>query len=68
MNEGVSKDLFPPTITDELMEFLDQTFPERCAELNETERQIFWRSGQRSVVDFLARIYEEQNDNVRRKH
>ena len=66
MNERVSKDLFPPNISDELMEFLDQTFPDRCASLGETEQQIFWRSGQRSVVAFLARIYEEQNDNVRR--
>ena len=54
----------PPRLTPELLGFLDRTFPERCPDTNETPAEIFFKSGQRSVVRYLIRIYEEQNENV----
>lgn len=69
-NEGASKEgqlipLIPiPRMTPELIAFLDQNFPERCADLGDGVPEIFHRAGQRSVVKYLIRLYEEQNDNV----
>ena len=51
-------------ITEYLLEFLDETFPERCPSPEHTDRQIWMQVGQRSVVKFLQRIYEEHNENL----
>jgi hypothetical protein len=67
-NANLSKETFPlmpiPRLSQELIVFLDQNFPERCAELNQDVPEIFFKSGQRSVVKYLIRIFEEQNENV----
>lgn len=66
-NADLSKELpyYPcPRLSAELIRFLDQSFPDRCPDLEDTLPQIYYKSGQRSVVKFLTRIFEEQNDNV----
>lgn len=64
-NSDLSKDaLFPiPRIPEEIVAYLDRTFPERCPVLGETMEAIMHQSGQRSVVRYLIRIFEDQNDN-----
>ena len=42
------------------MEELNQRFPNKSPELSETHADLIWRGGQRSVVDFLTTIHEEQ--------
>lgn len=42
-----------PPISKELIEYLDQLFPEQSADLKDDERTIFYKSGQRSVVKHL---------------
>jgi len=37
-------------------------FPDKCPELNESERQIFYKSGQRSVVQHLINKQAEQQE------
>ena len=51
-----------PTITDELVNYLDSLFPEKCADLQENEKQIFYKSGQRSVVKHLIEKYKLQQE------
>jgi len=66
-NEQTSKEGFGvpvPRIPEDMVVFLNRVFPERCAELDESTNQIFHRAGQRSVVRFLNRLFEEQNENV----
>lgn len=66
-NSDLSKELpyYPcPRLSLELLKFLDQAFPDKCPDLEETMQQIYYKSGQRSVVNFLIRIFEEQNENV----
>ena len=53
-----------PRISPELLSFLDQNFPERCAELGDDLPTIYHRAGQRSVVKYLISLFEEQNENV----
>jgi len=53
-----------PTVPKELIRFLASIYPDRCARLDETERLIFYRAGQRSVIDYLIQRYNEQQDDV----
>ena len=51
-----------PRISEELIEYLDRLFPNQCAELDQKEKEIFYKSGQRSVVNHLIekrKIQEE---------
>ena len=49
-----------PIISDELVNYLDNAFPEKCADLQETEKEIFYKSGQRSVVKHLIEKQKQQ--------
>lgn len=67
-NADLSKETLPyvpvPRIAPELLAFLDQNFPDRCAELSQGLPEIYYQAGQRSVVKFLIRLFEEQNEHV----
>ena len=64
MNKDISKDVSIPVLQPYLLEFLNTVFPERCASLTESEKEIFFAAGQRSVVKYLNRLYEEQQECV----
>ena len=53
-----------PTIPKEVVDWLDEIFPLVSPDLGDAERLIFFRSGQRSVVDCLLSLYEQQNENI----
>lgn len=67
-NSNLSKEAFidAPRIPQDIVAFLDRIFPEKCPDPEDKINDIFYRSGQRSVVRYLIRLYEEQNDNVHR--
>ena len=50
-------------ITQELIDYLDKQFPNKSPDLNDTDRQIWFKSGQSSVVSHLKKIlyYVRQN-------
>jgi len=52
-----------PLISDELIEYLDSIFPNQCAELDQDEKTIFYKSGQRSVVNHLKEKRKIQKEN-----
>lgn len=52
-----------PPISKELLEFLDQLYPLKSPKLDETERSIFARAGQRMVIDTLKKFHEDQVRN-----
>ena len=52
-----------PIITDDLIKYLDGIFPDRCADLQDTEKQVFHKSGQRSVVNHLIEKRKIQREN-----
>lgn len=57
---------FFPTSSDELLELLDKSLPEKCPRLNDTEREIFFYAGKRAVVEWLKELKkhtEEQQLN-----
>ncbi len=42
-----------PIISKELISYLESLFPEKCADLKDTDRENIYKSGQRSVVNHL---------------
>ena len=56
------KKIETPTLSEELIDYLDTLFPEKCADLNQTEKEIFYQSGQRSVVKHFIEKYKLQKE------
>ena len=57
------KPIKAPRISEELIEYLDRLFPNQCAELDQDEKTIFYKSGQRSVVNHLIEKRKIQREN-----
>ena len=51
-----------PIISNELIEYLDSIFPEKSADLKDTEKEVFFRGGQRSVVNHLINQKQQQEE------
>ena len=56
-----------PVITNELLEALDQLFPDKTPEINMEPKEMYFRIGQRSVVRFLHQKQKEQSENIMEK-
>ena len=52
-----------PVITEEMIDYLDKLFPDKCADLKDTDKEIFHKSGQRSVVNHLIEKFKLQGEN-----
>ena len=53
-----------PVITDELIFALDQLFPTRTPDLSLTDREVGYRAGQRSLVDYLIEQQARQKETM----
>jgi len=53
-----------PVITDELINSLDSVFPNRHPDLSLTDREVWYRAGQRSVVDYLIEQQLRQKETM----
>tara|TARA_Y100001963_G_C6776027_1_gene447368 strand:- start:2113 stop:2283 length:171 start_codon:yes stop_codon:yes gene_type:complete len=52
-----------PRISKEVIGYLDEIFPDKCPDLNMTEKEVWFKAGQRSVVNHLIKennIQEEK--------
>ena len=56
-----------PELSEDLINALDERFPEKSADLQWTEKEVWYKAGQRSVVKFLLSIMEEQKEDVFRR-
>ena len=52
-----------PIISNDLIKYLDAIFPNKCADLQDTEKKVFYKSGQRSVVNHLIKEKKIQEEN-----
>ena len=52
-----------PIIKSEVIEYLNSIFPEKCADLKDTEKTVFYKGGQRSVVNHLIQQKKIQEEN-----
>jgi len=55
-------DLGWPSIDEALLKKLDQVIPEKCPDLDDSDRLIWMMVGQRSVVRMLRSVYLEQQE------
>jgi len=53
-----------PTLSPQTIQWIDEHFPVVEPELTDSERQIFFRVGQRSVVEYLKAVLREQQGNI----
>tara|TARA_R100001460_G_scaffold27334_1_gene55080 strand:+ start:1123 stop:1317 length:195 start_codon:yes stop_codon:yes gene_type:complete len=53
-----------PVITDELIEALDQVFPNRHPDLSLSDREVWYRAGERSVVNYLIEQQKRQKETM----
>ena len=53
-----------PVITDELIFALDQIFPNCHPDLSLSDREIWYKAGQRYVVDYLIEQQARQKDSM----
>ena len=51
-----------PPLNIELVEALNARFPEQSADLNWSDKEVWHKSGQRSVVNFLIEVLKEQEN------
>ena len=52
-----------PVINNEIIDYLDSIFPEKSADLKDTEKEVFFKGGQRSVVNHLIKQKQIQEEN-----
>ena len=53
-----------PLITDDLIQGLDNLYPQRHPDLALSDREIWYRAGQRSVVDYLIEQQKRQRETM----
>ena len=54
-----------PALSQELINKLDKLFPDKCPLLTDTEREVWYKVGQRSVINYLQQTYDDQlQDNI----
>ena len=51
-----------PVINNEIIDYLDSIFPEKSADLKDTEKEVFFKGGQRSVVNHLIKQKQIQEE------
>ena len=52
-----------PVIKEDLLNYLDAIFPEKSADLKDTEKEVYYKGGQRSVVNHLIKQKQIQEEN-----
>lgn len=62
MNKCNNSGIDFPLIPEELLEELNKRFPDRCPSLLDDERLIWFKAGQRSVVDVLKDQHRRQKE------
>jgi hypothetical protein len=67
MEEKNKLDKFPP-LSKELIEEMNKLFPELSADLKWSEKEVWFRSGQRSIIRFLNSHFLKQQDNIMEKN
>lgn len=49
-----------PLISESLLKRLEGLFPDKCPDLTNSEKDVWFKSGQVSVIRFLRQTYNEQ--------
>jgi|TARA_B110000444_G_scaffold47068_1_gene42903 hypothetical protein len=58
----MKREIPKPIISQELIDYLDSIFPEKSADLKDTEKEVYYKGGQRSVVNHLINQKQQQEE------
>ena len=54
-----------PDISKELVSRLNELYPEKCASPDDSYQKVWFKSGQRNVVNFLIEQHKRQTETIR---
>lgn len=61
----MNDELVLPALSKDLIDKLDKLYPDKCPLLTDDDRMVWFKVGQRSVINYLQQIYDEQlQDNI----
>ena len=61
----MNDEIILPALSKDLIDKLDKLYPDKCPLLTDDDRMIWFKSGQRSVINYLQQTYDEQlQDNI----
>lgn len=58
------KDIQLPYTVEELINVLDKIYPEKAPELKDNEKTVWFKAGQRSVVNWLKELKTRSENNL----
>lgn len=53
-----------PLTADDLVDMLEEAFPNKSPQIHESEKELYYRAGQRSVVEYLIHLRNEDTQGV----
>jgi len=56
----MNEEIVLPALSKDLIEKLDKLYPDKCPLLTDDDRMVWFKVGQRSVINYLQQIYDEQ--------
>ena len=56
----MNEEIVLPALSQDLINKLDKLFPDKCPLLTDTEREVWYKVGQRSVINYLQQAYDDQ--------
>jgi len=60
-----TEEIVLPALSKDLIDKLDKLYPDKCPLLTDDDRLVWFKVGQRSVINYLQQIYDEQlQDNI----
>ena len=63
-NQNPLEEIQLPYTVDELIKVLDKIYPDRLPSLKDNEREVWFKAGQRSVVNWLNELKKRSEDNL----
>ena len=63
-NQNPLDEIQLPYTVDELINVLDDIYPERSPSLKDNDREVWFKAGQRSVVNWLKDLKKKSEDNL----
>lgn len=57
-------DIVLPATADQVVELLNQRFPDRCPDPKDPEREVWMKAGERRVVQWLLELRRRRDDNL----
>ena len=63
-NQNPLDEIQLPYTVDELINVLDMIYPDRSPSLKDNEREVWFKAGQRSVVNWLKDLKKRSEDNL----